>query len=134
MSMLKGFKDFVLKGNIVELAVALIMALAFTEVVNATVALLMDIIGKFGGQPNFSSWHPGGIALGVWLTQVVAFIILAAVVYFAIVAPYTKAKEMMRRNKGEEETAAPEDVVLLTEIRDLLRDGTARPAGSHLEG
>ena len=47
---------------------------------------------------------------------------MAAVVYFFIVMPYTKAKEMMRRDEGEEPSAAPEDVVLLTEIRDLLRE------------
>ena len=51
-----GFKNFILRGNLVELAVALIMALAFTAVVTATVDLIMDLIGKIGGQPDFSGY------------------------------------------------------------------------------
>ena len=112
-----GFKNFILKGNIVELAVALIMALAFTAVVNATVQLLMDIIGKIGGTPNFSSYDWNGISIGTWLTAVVSFLILAAVVYFLIVMPYTKAKEKFFPS---EEPGTPADIKLLEEIRDLL--------------
>jgi large conductance mechanosensitive channel len=119
---MKGFKDFLLRGNLIELAVAFIMAAAFTAVIMATVDLLMDLVGKSGGTPNFSSYDPGGVAVGVWLTAVVSFVVTAAVVYFAIVMPYTKAKELLRKDAHEEVSAAPEDVVLLTEIRDLLRD------------
>ena len=79
---MKGFRDFVLRGNLVELAVALIMALAFAEVVKATVALLMGIIGKAGGNPDFSNYKPGGLLVGVWITAVIAFLITAAVVYY----------------------------------------------------
>jgi len=119
---MKGFKDFLLRGNLVELAVAFIMAAAFATVVTATVTLIMDLLGKVGGQPDFSSYSPGGVSVGAWLTALVSFVIMAAVVYFVIVMPYTKAKEMMRKEEGEEITAAPEDVVLLTEIRDVLRE------------
>ena len=121
-----GFKNFILRGNIVELAVALIMALAFTAVVTATVTLLMDIIGKLGGTPDFSNYHPGGVSVGAWLTAVVTFVILAAVVYFVIVLPYTKAKE---RYFPSEEPGTPDDIVLLEEIRDLLaaRQGQTPP-------
>ena len=118
--MLKGFKDFVLRGNLVELAVAFIMAAAFAAVVTATVTLLMDIIGKIGGTPNFSDYTPGGIAVGAWITAVISFITMALVVYFVIVLPYQRAREMMARRRGEEPSAVPEDVALLTEIRDLL--------------
>lgn len=121
MSMLKGFKDFLLRGNLVELAVAFIMAAAFATVVTATVQLIMDLLGKAGGTPDFSNYSPGGVAVGAWLTAVISFIIMAAVVYFFIVMPYTKARELMRKEEGEEPSAAPEDVLLLTEIRDLLR-------------
>ena len=121
-----GFKNFILRGNIVELAVALIMALAFTAVVTATVTLLMDIIGKLGGTPDFSNYHPGGVSVGAWLTAVVTFVILAAVVYFVIVLPYTKAKE---RYFPSPEPGTPDDVQLLQEIRDLLaaQQGQAPP-------
>ena len=120
-----GFKNFILRGNLVELAVALIMALAFASVVTATVALIMDIIGKIGGTPDFSAWSPGGISVGAWLTAVISFVSMAAVVYFFIVKPYTIAKE---KYFPSEEPGTPEDVKLLQEIRDLLaqqRGGTA---------
>lgn len=114
---MSGFKNFILRGNIVELAVALIMALAFTAVVAATVDLLMDLIGKAGGTPDFSNYDPGGVSVGAWLTALISFVILAAVVYFLIVMPYTKAKEKFFPS---EEPGTPEDIVLLEEIRDLL--------------
>ena len=121
-----GFKNFILRGNIVELAVALIMALAFKDVIDATVGLIMDLIGKAGGTPNFSAYNWNGISIGDWLTAVAAFVIMAAVVYFAIVVPYTKAKE---RYFPSEEPGTPEDVMLLQEIRDLLaaQRGSATP-------
>ena len=112
-----GFKDFLLRGNLVELAVALVMALAFTAVVTATVDLLMSVIGKIGGQPDFSGWRPGDLPVGAWLTALVSFVIIAAVVYFLIVKPYTAAKE--RYFPGEQE-GTPADVAVLQEIRDLL--------------
>ena len=112
-----GFKNFILRGNLVELAVALIMALAFAAVIKATVDLLMGIIGKAGGHPDFSSYQPGGLLIGVWITAVISFLITAAVVYYVIVKPYTVAKE---RYFPSPEPGTPEDVKLLQEIRDLL--------------
>lgn len=116
-----GFKNFILKGNLIELAVAFIMGGAFATVVTATVALIMDIIGKVGGQPDFSGWNPGGVSVGAWLTAVIAFLIMAAVVYFLIVTPYTKAQERFFPKKDEEDEGTPADVALLEEIRDLLK-------------
>jgi len=114
---MNGFKNFILRGNLVELAVAFIMAAAFAAVVTATVGLIMDLIGKVGGTPNFSDYSPHGVSVGAWLTAVISFLIIAAVVYFFIVMPYTKAKE---RFFPSPEPGTPEDVVLLQEIRDLL--------------
>lgn len=113
-----GFKNFLLRGNLVELAVAFIMASAFATVVTATVALLMDLIGKVGGTPDFSNYAPGGVSVGAWLTALIAFVLMAAVVYFFIVTPYTKAKE---RFFPAEDAGTPADIALLEEIRDLLR-------------
>jgi large conductance mechanosensitive channel len=122
-AMFKGFRDFILRGNLIELAVAFVIAQAFGAVVTATVAVIMDLIGKVGGTPNFSGFAPGGIHIGTWLTAVFAFLVLAAVVYFAIVVPYQTAMERFGVKK-EEEAAAPlsEDTQLLTEIRDLLAE------------
>jgi large conductance mechanosensitive channel len=126
----KGFKDFILRGNLVELAVAFIIATAFAAVVTATVSMLMDIVGKIGGTPDFSKYRPGGVGLGAWLTALITFVVIAAVVYFAIVMPYQKAREYMDRDKAAED-AVPlsEDTQLLTEIRDLLAQRSA-PGGS----
>ena len=121
--MLKGFKEFVMRGNLVELAVAFIMATAFAAVVTATVTMIMDLIGKAGGQPDFSDWNPGGVSVGAWITSIVTFVILAAVVYFFIVLPYNTLQA--RRARGEEPAPPSEEITLLTEIRDLLARDTA---------
>jgi large conductance mechanosensitive channel len=122
--MLKGFRDFVIRGNLVELAVAFIMAAAFGLVITATVTVVMDVIGKLGGSPNFSGYAPGGVHLGAWFTAVISFLILAAVVYFMIVVPYQRAMERLTApdEAAPDTTAEPlsEDTRLLTEIRDLL--------------
>ena len=120
-----GFKNFILRGNLVELAVAFVMGGAFATVVTATVALLMDVVGKVGGSPNFSSYNPGGVSVGAWITAVIAFLLLAAVVYFVIVKPYTVAKE---RYFPSPEPGTPEDIKLLEEIRDLLAAQSGHPA------
>ncbi|MFC7491244.1 MULTISPECIES: large conductance mechanosensitive channel protein MscL [unclassified Knoellia] len=120
---MKGFKDFVLRGNVVELAVAVVIATAFGAVVKAMVDVIMSIVGKVGNQPKFDEWRPAGIPLGAFITALVAFLILAAVVYFFIVKPYTLAKERLFPAEPEAETIDP-NTELLKEIRDSLR---ARP-------
>jgi large conductance mechanosensitive channel len=115
-----GFKNFIMKGNLVELAVAFIMAAAFAAVVTATVTVIMDLIGLVGGTPDFSSYEPNGVSIGAWLTSLISFLIMAAVVYFLIVMPYTRARDRFFP-KAEEEPGTPPDVALLEEIRDLLK-------------
>jgi large conductance mechanosensitive channel len=112
-----GFKSFILRGNLVELAVAFIMAGAFATVVTATVNVVLGLIGKVGDQPDFTAWEPYGLLIGAWITAIVAFVIMAAVVYFLIVKPYTAAKD---RFFPAEAAGTPADVALLEEIRDLL--------------
>jgi large conductance mechanosensitive channel len=123
---LSGFKNFILRGNLVELAVAFVMAAGFAAVVTATVGLLMDVIGKLGGSPDFSHYNPGGVSVGAWITAVISFVILAALVYFVIVMPYTEAKE---KYFPSPEPGTPENIKLLQEIRDLLaaQPGSAPP-------
>lgn len=113
---MSGFKKFLLQGDLVALAVAFVIGGAFATVVKALVTIILDLIGKAGGTPNFSSYHPDGIHVGAFITALIAFVILAAVVYFLVVVPYTKAKE--RFFPDPEPGATAED--LLTQIRDLL--------------
>lgn len=114
---MSGFKKFVMQGNVVELAVAFVMAAAFGLVVKAFVEMVMDLIGKIGGTPDFSNYRPGEVHVGAFITALVAFVILATVVYFFVVKPYEVAK---RRFSAPKEVTAPADIVLLAEIRDLL--------------
>ncbi len=119
--MLKGFKDFVMRGNVIDLAVAVVIGTAFAKVIASFVTVIMDLLGKIGGQPNFSGYQPGGVHIGDFLTAVVGFLIVAAALYFVVVAPLNRIAE--RRKKGlEPEPQAPsEEIILLTEIRDALR-------------
>ncbi len=134
-NVLNGFRDFIMRGNVIELAVAVVIGAAFTGVVNAVVNYLINpIIGAIFGKPNFDSvWditlrhgdNPNGsadavISVGHLLTAVVNFLIIAAAIYFLIVLPMNKINERRNRNKVVEPEATPADVQLLTEIRDLL--------------
>jgi len=113
-----GFKAFILRGNLVELAVAFVMGLAFATVVTAFTNMLMGFIGKIGGKPDFASAEIAGVNVGIFINALISFLILAAVVYFFVVVPYTKAKE--RYFPTTEPEGTPEDVALLKEIRDAL--------------
>lgn len=117
---MKGFKDFVMRGNLVELAVAFIIAGAFAKVVETFTAILLALLGKLGGTPNFDKFAPAGIPVGVFLTALVAFLILAFIVYFFVVKPYEAAKKRFAKEPEVVEEASAE-TVLLAEIRDLLR-------------
>ncbi len=111
---MSGFKNFLLRGNLIETAVALIMALAFASVVSTFTAWLMSLI------PGLDSVFDPTKLSGQFLNALLAFLVVAAVVYFFIVMPYTKAKE---RFFPTAEPGEPADVALLTEIRDLLAQG-----------
>ncbi|WP_152361339.1 large conductance mechanosensitive channel protein MscL [Microlunatus speluncae] len=116
---MKGFKEFVMRGNLVELAVAVVMATAFAAVVSALVKIILDIVGAIGGIPDFSGTSIGGISVGPFLSALITFVIIAAVVYFLIVLPYNKLRE---RFKKEEPEVAEKTEDLLVEIRDILRE------------
>ncbi|WP_028659321.1 MscL family protein [Nocardioides insulae] len=112
-----GFKKFILQGDLVSLAVGFIIGTAFATVVTAFTTVIMDLIGKAGGTPDFSNWAPGGVHVGAFLTALISFLILATVVYFFIVMPYTRAKEKFFPSP---EPGTPEEIELLREIRDSL--------------
>ena len=115
-----GFKKFLLQGDLVSVAVAFVIATAFAAVIKAFVAIIMDILGKAGGTPNFSAYTPGGVHVGDFITALIAFVILAAIVYFAVVVPYTKAKDKFFPTPPSVEGETVES--LLGEIRDALQN------------
>jgi large conductance mechanosensitive channel len=123
---IKGFKDFLMRGNVIDLAVAVVIGAAFTAIVTAfTTNLINPIIALFGGNNvNGLAVQLGAsdktiIDFGAIITAVINFLIVAAIVYFIFVLPMTKLKE--RRERGQEPgPSEPTDVELLKEIRDLL--------------
>ena len=129
--MLKGFKEFIMRGSLVELAVAFIIGTAFAAVVTSLVDnIIMPLIGKMGGQPDFSSIYVADIPVGQFINDFVAFLIIAAAVYFMVVLPYNKFNERF----GTPVDETPEDIAILGEIRDILsRDaaGGSTGGGNH---
>ncbi len=119
--MLKGFKDFLMRGNVVDLAVAVVIAGAFGKVIEAFVTFIMDLVGKLGGQPDFSGCAPGGVHIGTFITVFISFLIVAAAVYFMVVAPMNKLAEVRKAAEEPGGDAPSAEVALLTEIRDSLR-------------
>lgn len=109
---MSGFKNFILRGNLIEVAVAFIMATSFGAVVTAFVAWLTAQMPDTASE-YFSNKEN---TFGAFLNAVISFVLLAAVVYFFIVVPYTRAKEKF----FPAEAAGPSELDLLTEIRDSL--------------
>jgi large conductance mechanosensitive channel len=122
--MLKGFKDFLLRGNIVDLAVAVVVGTAFTALVTSfTTSFLEPLIGLVGGggKTGGSLEIDGQVfTWGAFINAVITFVLTAAVVYFVVLLPMKTIME--RRRRGEEAgPIQPTQVELLLEIRDLLR-------------
>jgi large conductance mechanosensitive channel len=102
--MLKGFRDFILRGNVVDLAVAVVIGAAFGQIVNALVKdIITPFLGVFGQKPDFStlyfSINGSKFMYGDFLNSLISFLIIAAVIYFFVVAPMNKVMERMK--KGE---------------------------------
>jgi large conductance mechanosensitive channel len=128
--MLKGFKDFLLRGNVLDLAVGIIIGAAFSTVVAGLQdGLLNPLIAAVFGQPDISGvWsftvNGSAFSIGTFLNAVLNFIIVAASLYFVVVLPVNKLRERAAAKNAAEDASEPEapspDVTLLTEIRDLL--------------
>jgi large conductance mechanosensitive channel len=126
---MRGFKDFIMRGNLVELAVAFIIGAAFATVVGSFTAVLMGFVGKAGGNPDFGSVTLLDVNVGQFINAVISFLIVAAVIYFFVVTPYNRLQERMA--KGEEPAPPAPDIALLTEIRDLLAN---QPGTTNVQG
>ncbi|GAB2606038.1 large conductance mechanosensitive channel protein MscL [Pseudactinotalea suaedae] len=135
--MIQGFKDFIMRGNVVELAIAVVIGSAFAAVVDAFVSAIITPILNVIGSPDAGALgfdlRPGDslvdgvdptfVNIGAIVNALVVFLITALVVYFVFVVPMNKFNELQQRRKGikEDGPAAPTDVELLAEIRDLLK-------------
>ncbi|AGN18646.1 large-conductance mechanosensitive channel [Corynebacterium glutamicum MT] len=130
--MLKGFRDFILRGNVIELAVAVVIGTAFTAIVTAfSENIINPLIASVGSTDvEGLGFHirAGNAAtfvdFGAVITAAINFLIIAAIVYFVLVAPMNKLSETLAKRKGveEDETPASIEAELLTEIRDLLQE------------
>jgi large conductance mechanosensitive channel len=119
--MLREFRDFALKGNLIELGVALVMALAFKALVSSLVEhVLMPVVGIIFGEPSFDDLtvtvNDSVILYGSFITNAIDFVLVAAAVFFFVVRPYNTLMERRRSGEVEEETPEPEELSLLREI------------------
>jgi large conductance mechanosensitive channel len=132
--MLKGFKEFLSRGNIVDLAVAVVIGTAFTALVTKfTESIITPLINRIGvkqksdvGALKISIGGGQFIDLNILLSAAISFVLIAVVVYFFVVLPYNTL-----RKRGEVEQADDAQIVLLTEIRDLLAQSDADLSGKH---
>ncbi|WP_123816270.1 large conductance mechanosensitive channel protein MscL [Myceligenerans xiligouense] len=130
--MLNGFKDFIMRGNVLDLAIGIIIGGAFTAIVTAlTGSILMPLVAWIFGAPNVESFavdlpslrngEPTEFPIGLLLQSVLDFLFIAVALYFFVVLPITKMMAMRKTPEEEIEETLEKDVELLTEIRDLLR-------------
>jgi large conductance mechanosensitive channel len=132
---IKGFKEFIMRGNVVDLAIAVVIGAAFGAVVTALVAdLLTPLLAAIGGQPDFNALtftvNHSKFFYGAFINAVIAFLFIAAAIYFVVVLPLNKIAERRAAKlaAGEPDPAPkPEEVLLLEQIRDLLAQNGGTP-------
>lgn len=120
---MQGFKEFILRGNVIELAVAVVIGTAFTAIVTAIVdGIFTPIIAQFSPTGDIEGVTWGIIQIGSVLAAIINFVLVAAVVYFALVLPMAKVKEAQARRRGDSPAEAAEtEVDVLHDIRELLK-------------
>ncbi|HET7475373.1 MAG TPA: large conductance mechanosensitive channel protein MscL [Dermatophilaceae bacterium] len=129
--MLKGFKDFLMRGNVVDLAVAVVVGAAFAKVVDTFVSAIITPILNSLGAPSSAGWGfslRGGelaqktfVNLSTIVNAIVVFVLTAAVVYFIFVLPMNRFAELRKRGIEPEPDKPSEEILLLTDIRDAVR-------------
>ena len=146
--MLKGFKEFIMRGNVIDLAVAVVIGAAFTAIVNSLVeGLLNPALGAlFSAEnlktawvveiPSLSGGDPAKLMFGAVVAALIQFTLVAAAVYFALVLPVNRLKQRAeaKREAGKPDPETPiTELDLLTEIRDLLsKTESSGEHGSHV--
>jgi large conductance mechanosensitive channel len=133
--MLKGFKEFLARGNIVDLSIAVVIGTAFTALVTKfTDSVITPLINRIGaGDSDYGVLRIGigggqAIDLNILLSAAINFVLVAAVVYFLVIVPYKRL-----RKKGEVEQAQDTELAILTEIRNILAE-TNGSSGKHVTG
>ena len=124
--MLKEFRDFILRGNVVELAVAVVIGAAFKAIVDALVKdLITPLLAAIGGTPDFSAIkftiNGSQFLIGDFINNIVSFLIIAAVIFFLVVKPMNTIMARVARKTIDTPPAPTKEEVLLTEIRDALQ-------------
>ena len=128
--MIKGFKDFISRGNVVDLAVGVIIGAAFKNIVDALVdGIINPLIAAVIGKPDFSdafilTLNGTNVKFGVLITAVINFLLMAFAIYLCFVVPMNKLAALRNAKEKAEKDAAPkisDEVQLLTEIRDALK-------------
>ena len=118
--MLDGFKKFLMRGNVIDLAAGVIIGAAFGAIVDSLVKdIITPGIGMMGGQPDFSALKIGAIGLGNFINSVVSFIIKAAGLYFMVIMPFNRFSARLAAVPAPPAPPAPAEIYL-KEIRDLL--------------
>jgi len=129
-SVLSEFREFVLRGNLVDLAIAVVLGAAFGAVVTSAVEnLLTPLIAAVGGQPDFArlsfTINDSRFGYGAFLNALLSFLLIAGVIFFLVVKPVNALLAAMKDDDEAEPAAPAPDVALLTEIRDLLKQRAA---------
>ncbi|TJZ76541.1 large-conductance mechanosensitive channel protein MscL [Rhodococcus oryzae] len=134
--MLKGFKEFLLRGNVLDLAVAVVVGAAFTAIVTAfTENIVNPLVASLGGSNDMgfgfqiTDSPETFVNVGAVLSAVINFVLIAAVVYFVLIVPFNSVKERFMTEEEKEAT----DIELLTEIRNLLADANADANSTRVE-
>jgi len=130
-NMVTEFKDFILRGNLVDLAVAVVIGLAFGNVVNALVKdIITPIVAAIFGKPDFGNLtftiHKSHFFYGDFINVLITFVTIAAAVFLFVVKPVNMLLERRRKNATPDDATLSDEALLLAEIRDLLRQ--QRPA------
>ncbi|MCX7957696.1 MAG: large conductance mechanosensitive channel protein MscL [Deltaproteobacteria bacterium] len=121
--MLSDFKKFLLRGNVVELAVAVIIGAAFNQIVNSLVAdVFTPVLGLIGGAPDFSAIKIGPVSIGKFINAVINFLIVASVIFWGVIKPIQKLKSLAVKEEEEKPKPVTEDILLLRDILKTLRE------------
>lgn len=124
--MVKGFKDFILRGNVLDLAVAVVLGAAFNEIVKALVEnIITPLVSAIAGKPDIAkvgnfTVNGANFSVGNVLQAVLNFLLIAAAIYFVILAPVNRLLALRKLGEEPEPVAPSEEILLLTQIRDRL--------------
>ncbi|MBU6119672.1 large conductance mechanosensitive channel protein MscL [Hymenobacter siberiensis] len=126
MGFVSEFKEFISKGNVLDLAVGVIIGGAFGKIVSSlTDDVIMPIVGLIGGKPDFSAINVGPVKIGLFMNAVVGFLILALIIFFIVKGANSIKKKPLEVVAAPASPPPTTDQQLLMEIRDSLRAGRA---------